>query len=132
VAVELLTADGLEHPELFWGVRGGGGNFGVVTAFQFRLHPVGPQALAGPVLYPAEQADQVLRGYRDWASEAMAPHGNGVYVNFLDREGDDRVRAAYGEAKYRRLAGLKRTWDPGNLFRLNQNISPDWGRVHPP
>jgi FAD/FMN-containing dehydrogenase len=57
--------------------------------------------------------------------EAMRPHGNGVYVNFLDREGNDRVRAAYGEAKYRRLAGLKRAWDPDNLFRLNQNITPD-------
>jgi FAD/FMN-containing dehydrogenase len=62
--------DGREHPELFWGVRGGGGNFGVVTAFQFRLHQVGPQVLAGPVLYPAEQAGQVLRRYRDWAADA--------------------------------------------------------------
>jgi FAD/FMN-containing dehydrogenase len=299
LAVELVTADGRrlradgrEHPELFWGVRGGGGNFGVVTAFQFRLHQVGPQVLAGPVLYPAEQAGQVLRGYRDWAAdapdevntvvnlrlapplpilperlhgvpvvtivccyaggdaargerllepvrrlatplvdlvtvkpyaahqgtfdatvphglhyywrshyldelgdgaidtlvehawrhrspcsytimfqlggavrrvpeeatafsgrgagyalninavttdgdgfpeqtawargmwEAMAPHGSGVYVNFLDREGNERVRAAYGEATYRRLAALKRAWDPDNLFRLNQNITP--------
>jgi FAD/FMN-containing dehydrogenase len=290
---QLLRADGREHPELFWGVRGGGGNFGVVTAFQFRLHQVGPQVVAGPVLYPAEQAGQVLRRYRDWAAdapdevstvvnlrlapplpiiperlhgvpvvtivccyagadaargerllepvrrlatplldlvtvkpyaahqatfdatvphglhyywrshyldelgdgaidslvdhawshrsprsytimfqlggavrrvpdeatafsgrgagyalninavatdrdsypeqaawarrmwEAMRPHGNGVYVNFLDREGNDRVRAAYGEAKYRRLAALKRAWDPDNLFRLNQNITPD-------
>ena len=299
LAVELVTADGRlvrvdadTEPELFWGLRGGGGNFGVVTAFQFRLHPVGRHVLAGPVLYPAEQADQVLRGYRDWAAdahdevstvvnlrlapplpliperlhgvpvvtvvccyagpdaaagerllapvrrlgrplldlvavkpyaahqatfdatvphglhyywrshyldelgdgaidtladhawshgspwsytimfqlggavrrtpeeatafcgrdagyalninavagdgdgypgqaawarrtwEAMRPHGNGVYVNFLDREGDERVRAAYGEAKYRRLAALKRAWDPDNLFRLNQNITP--------
>jgi hypothetical protein len=54
----------------------------------------------------------------------MRPHGNGVYVNFLDREGDERVRAAYGEASYRRLAALKRAWDPDNLFRLNQNITP--------
>jgi FAD/FMN-containing dehydrogenase len=59
---------------------------------------------------------------RTW--EAMRPHGDGVYVNFLDREGDERVRAAYGEAKYRRLAALKRAWDPDNLFRLNQNITP--------
>ena len=299
LAVELVTADGRrlradgrEHPELFWGVRGGGGNFGVVTAFRFRLHQVGPQVLAGPVLYPAEQAGQVLRGYRDWAAdvpdevttvvslrlaprlpiiperlhgvpvvtvvccyagadaavgerllepvrrlgtplldlvtvkpygdhqatfdatvphglhyywrshyldelgdgaidtlvdhawthrspwsysiifqlggavgrvpeeataftgrgagyalninavatdragypeqaawarrmwEAMRPHGNGVYVNFLDQEGDERVRAAYGEASYRRLTALKRAWDPDNLFRLNQNIAP--------
>ena len=300
LAVELVTADGRRlradersHPELLWGVRGGGGNFGVVTAFQFRLHQVGPQVLAGPVLYPAERAGQVLRRYRDWAAntpdevntvvnlrlapplpiiperlhgvpvvtvvccyagadlatgerllapvrrlatplldlvtvkpyaahqatfdatvphglhyywrshylddlgdeaidtlaghafqhrsprsytimfqlggavrhlpeeatafsgrgagyalninavatdadgypeqaawarrtwEAMAPHGNGVYVNFLDREGGERVRAAYGQAKYRRLAALKRAWDPDNLFRLNQNITPD-------
>jgi FAD binding domain len=77
LAVELVTADGRRvradgrtHPELFWGVRGGGGNFGVVTAFQFRLHEVGPRVLAGPVLYPAEQAGQVLRGYRNWAADA--------------------------------------------------------------
>jgi FAD/FMN-containing dehydrogenase len=300
LAVDLVSADGRrvrvdgrEHPDLLWGVRGGGGNFGVVTAFQFRLHQVGPQVLAGPVLYPAEQAGEVLRGYRSWAAdapgevstvvnlrlapplpiiperlhgvpvvtivccyagadpdagerllapvrrlgtplldlvavkpyaahqatfdatvphglhyhwrshylddlgdgavdtlvdhawshrspwsytilfqlggavrrlpeeatafsgrgagyalninavatggdglpeqaawarrtwEAMRPHGNGVYVNFLDREGNERVRAAYGEAKWRRLAELKRTWDPDNLFRLNQNITPD-------
>jgi FAD/FMN-containing dehydrogenase len=299
LAVELVTADGGllrvdggEHAELLWGIRGGGGNFGVVTAFQFRLHPVGPQVLAGPVLYSAERAREVLRGYRDWAADApdevstvvnlrfapaleiiperlhgvpvamivccyagadaaegerllepvrrlgvplldlvtvkpyrahqatfdaSVPHGlhyywkshyldvlgdgaidavvdhawshrsprsytimfqlggavrrvpedatafsgrgagyalninavaldadecarqtdwarglweatgrfsNGVYMNFLGDEGADRVRAAYGEAKYRRLAELKRAWDPDNLFRLNQNISP--------
>ncbi|HEV3496827.1 MAG TPA: BBE domain-containing protein [Actinomycetes bacterium] len=60
---------------------------------------------------------------RTW--EAMRPHGNGVYVNFLDREGNHRVRAAYGPAKYNRLTALKRAWDHGNLFRLNQNVTPD-------
>jgi hypothetical protein len=56
--------------------------------------------------------------------DATVPHGNGVDVNFLDREGNDRVRAAYGEAKYQRLAARKHTWDPANLFRPNQNIAP--------
>jgi FAD/FMN-containing dehydrogenase len=299
LAVELVSADGRllraderEQAELLWGVRGGGGNFGVVTAFQFRLHEVGPRVLAGPVLYPAEQAGEVLRRYRDWAVDApdevgtvvnlrlapplpfipeqlhgapvativccyagpdlsmgerlleplrrlgtplldlvevkpysehqatfdaTVPHGlryywkshyldeladeaidtllehawehrsprsyaimfqlggavgrvpddatafsgrgagyalninavatdadeygqqaawarrmweatrplsNGVYMNFLGEEGQDRVRAAYGEAKYGRLVALKRAWDPDNLFRLNQNIPP--------
>jgi hypothetical protein len=69
--------------------------------------------------YPAQAA----WARRTW--RAMAPHGNGVYVNFLDREGGERVRAAYGPGKYRRLAALKQAWDPGNLFRLNQNVTPD-------
>jgi FAD/FMN-containing dehydrogenase len=48
----------------------------------------------------------------------------GVYVNYLGEEGEDRVRAAYGEEKYERLVALKRKWDPTNVFRLNQNIKP--------
>jgi len=69
--------------------------------------------------YP-EQAAWVRRMW-----EAMGPHSNGVYMNFLGDEGASRVRAAYGAAKYRRLVALKRAWDPDNLFRLNQNITPD-------
>ena len=66
-------------------------------------------------------------GQRQWARDfwtALAPHHTGVYVNFLGPD-EDRVREAYGEAKYDRLKALKRTWDPDNLFRLNQNIRPD-------
>ena len=48
----------------------------------------------------------------------------GVYVNFLGEEGEERVRAAYGEEKFERLTALKRKYDPTNFFRLNQNISP--------
>jgi FAD/FMN-containing dehydrogenase len=300
LAAEVVTADGEvvradddESPELLWGLRGGGGNFGVVTSFEYQLHKVGPTVLAGPIYYDLEDAPEVLRFYRDyiaeapdelttivnlrhapplaflpvevhgrpvvaviacyagspedgeqalaplrgfgsplfdavaprpyvdvqqlfdasvphgwhyywkswelpplcdeaidalaeqaaritnprsyiivfhlggevarvgeqdtaypqrdaahnvninavsladdpeperhvaWAREAFAalePFGTGrTYVNFLADEGQDRVRAAYGEVKYRRLVALKRAYDPDNVFRLNQNIDP--------
>ncbi|MDQ4096998.1 MAG: FAD-binding oxidoreductase, partial [Actinomycetota bacterium] len=63
---ELVTASEQENADLFWGVRGGGGNFGVVTEFEFQMHRLGPQVVAGPVFWPAEQAREVLSFYRDW------------------------------------------------------------------
>jgi hypothetical protein len=57
--------------------------------------------------------------------EALTPYHTGVYVNFLLDEGEERIRQAYGPAKYDRLKALKTKYDPGNLFRLNQNIPPD-------
>ena len=74
LAVQIVTADGelvnaseTENDDLFWGLRGGGGNFGIATSFTFKLHPHGPiNAFAG-VFYPVEQAEQVLKGFRDWA-----------------------------------------------------------------
>ena len=65
---------------------------------------------------------------REWVRafwSALQPHHTGVYVNFLMDEGEQRVREAYGADKYDRLKALKRQWDPGNFFRLNQNIPPD-------
>jgi FAD/FMN-containing dehydrogenase len=300
LSVELVTADGElvrasdeENRDLFWGIRGGGGNFGIVTSFEYRLHPVGPIVLAGPIFYPLDDAPEVLRFYRDFIADApdelttivnlriapplpflpeevhgrpivmvaacyagpieqgakvvrplkafgsplvdllepkpyltlqamfnlSVPHGwhyywkswelpplsdeaidtlvehaskltsprsyciifqlggalsrvgenetafsqrdaahnvniNGVwleddeepqrhvewtreffaaleplapgrvYVNFLGDEGQDRVRAAYGDEKYERLVALKMKYDPTNFFRLNQNIEP--------
>jgi FAD/FMN-containing dehydrogenase len=73
VSAEVVTADGAlvkasadENPDLFWGIRGGGGNFGVVTSFEFKLHPVGPEVLSGLVIHPLEAAAGVLRFYRDF------------------------------------------------------------------
>lgn len=75
VAADLVTADGRlvraserENPELYWGLRGGGGNFGIVTSFEFRLHRVGPTILAGPIFFPGDQATQILRGYREYTA----------------------------------------------------------------
>ena len=287
---EMVTASEEENPDLFWGIRGDGGNFGIVTSFEYRMHPVGPTVLAGLVAYPMANAPEVLRFYRDfvadspdeltavpvlriappapflpehvhgkpivaifvcycgpvkegervlrslrafgtpladviepkpfiihqsmldpmqppgrnyywksddlpelsdpaidtivahsetitsphtivpifqlggagsrvaedatayghrnaayalninasWAegeaerhiqrardySSAMQPYSAGVYVNFLSNEGEERIRAAYGAAKYERLVGLKNKYDPTNLFRMNQNIKP--------
>lgn len=296
VHADVVTADGerittRDRPELLWALRGGGGNFGAVTAFQYRLHPV-TEVLGGPVLWPLEDAPGLLRHYRDWIADApdelttivglrkapalpalpeaihgrlvcvinscwcgppeagtaalapmrayghpladltglrpypehqamldpTAPHGwhyywkssevamlgddlidvlvehtakvasprsytlvfhlggaiarvpedatayphrsaghaiiidgawlaeepvtdretawvrdffhavephqVGVYVNFLGNEGQDRVLASYGEAKYRELVRIKRIYDPDNVFRHNQNIDP--------
>ena len=66
---ELVRASAQDHSDLFWGVRGAGGNFGVVTEFEFRLNPVGPEVLAGPVIWPMEQSAEVLRFYRDWITD---------------------------------------------------------------
>jgi FAD binding domain/Berberine and berberine like len=288
---ELVRASEHENADLFWGIRGGGGNFGVVTEFEYRLNPVGPIVLAGPILWATEDSPQVLRFYREWVadvpddlttivvhrrapataavpselhfkhvvmvgccfagpvdegeevlkplrrfgspladlcaptpfvthqalfdptfphgrwyyfrsrdvaaltdevidvcvdhalrivsphsgfpifqlggaiarvgegetafngraaghtiningiaetaddfdrerewvrgfSSALEPHQTSVYVNFLMDEGEERVREAYGPQKYERLRELKRKYDPGNLFHLNQNITP--------
>ena len=77
VSVDLVTADGEfvkasaeENADLFWGVRGGGGNFGIVTEFEFRCVPLGTHLVAGPVFWPMKQSPEVLRFYRDWVADA--------------------------------------------------------------
>ena len=77
ISADVVTADGqvvvaseTKNPDLFWALRGGGGNFGVVTSFEYRLHPLGPTvAFAGPV-YPIEQSAQVMTGFRDFVDGA--------------------------------------------------------------
>jgi FAD/FMN-containing dehydrogenase len=67
---EIVTASEEENPDLFWAIRGGGGNFGVVTSFEYRLHRVGPIVLAGPVFHLLEDAPEVLRFYREFVAAA--------------------------------------------------------------
>jgi FAD/FMN-containing dehydrogenase len=69
-AGERIRASATEHPDLFWGLCGGGGNFGIVTSFEFALHPVGPTVLAGLIIHPLDDAKQVLRFYREFAPES--------------------------------------------------------------
>ena len=76
LSVDLVTADGElvrasaeENPDLFWGVRGAGANFGVVTEFEFRLNPLGPEVMAGVIFWPMEESADVLRFYRDWITD---------------------------------------------------------------
>ena len=77
ISADLVTADGQlvrasekENPDLFWALRGGGGNFGIVTSFEFRLHPLGPEVMSGLIVYPLSQARDLLRRYREIAAAA--------------------------------------------------------------
>ena len=87
LAVELVTADGREiraddtqHQDLLWASKGGGGNFGVVTALEFQLHPVGPTILGGLLGWPVDAAPEVSRAYRAWADEAPDELGSGLVI----------------------------------------------------
>ncbi len=97
---EILTASPDRHPDLFWACTGGGGNFGIVSSFEFRLHPVGPEVLSGLIVHPLEDGPELLRNYREisesapdeltvWTVMRKAPplpfipedwHGRGVMV----------------------------------------------------
>jgi FAD/FMN-containing dehydrogenase len=77
LAADAVTADGrrvrasaAENPDLYWALRGGGGNFAVVTGFEFQLHPLGPEIVAGLIIFPFEQTGQIFRQYRQWCETA--------------------------------------------------------------
>jgi FAD/FMN-containing dehydrogenase len=85
ISADVVTADGalvqasaIENPDLFWAIRGGGGNFGVVTSFEFKLHPVGPDLASGLIVHPFARARELLAGYREIA--AAAPDELSVWV----------------------------------------------------
>src|SRR5436190_13415254 len=76
IAADVVTADGRlvrasedENPELLWGLRGGGGNFGIATSLEYRLHPVGPNVMAGLIFFAGDRAEEIMRFYRDWVRD---------------------------------------------------------------
>ncbi|MGE3076565.1 MAG: FAD-binding oxidoreductase [Dehalococcoidia bacterium] len=90
-AGEVIQASATENPDLFWAIRGGGGNFGVVTSFEFNLHPVGPMVIGGILAYPIDQAREMLTFYRDFTANLPdeltmfagllhAPDGSGASI----------------------------------------------------
>ncbi len=100
LSVEIVTADGRaltananENEDLFWGVRGGGGNFGVVTSFEYQLHPVG-QVFSGMVVHELSKAKDVLRFYRDFARES--PDELGTMPLFATSAAGQPVLALFG------------------------------------
>ena len=104
LAVEIVTADGAsitasadENTELFWAVRGGGANFGVVTSFTFRLHEVGPEVLFGPTVYRLDDAAEVLLHYANFA--ATAPRNCCVWADLLTAPPLPFIPAAYHGTK---------------------------------
>src|SRR5208337_743472 len=129
VSADVVTSDGAfvqasatEHPDLFWALRGGGGNFGVVTSFEFRLHPLGPQVWSGLIVHPFDEAARLLPEFRrlandspdeltTWAVMRKAPplpflppewHGKEVLIFAACYSGD----MAEGEKATRALRGL--------------------------
>jgi len=91
------------------------------TAFAHRSAPI-----MATVIVPFEDptTEPAQRAWTDRIFEALAPKDAGVYANFLEDEGDERIHAAYPAGTYERLAGVKRRYDPANVFRMNQNIRP--------
>ena len=143
-AGEVLHASATEQPDLFWALRGGSGNFGVVTQFDFHLHPVGPQVLAGLIVFPFAEAKAVLRQYREFAAQApddlsvwtvmrKAPplpflpqsvHGQEVVVLALLYAGDP----AQGESLVKPLHAF------GTLLGAHVGVMPyvDWQKAFDP
>jgi FAD/FMN-containing dehydrogenase len=87
VSAQVVTADGRvltasesENEDLYWGIRGGGGNFGVVTSYDFQLHDLGPTVLAGLMIHPIEKAPEVMRAWRDYVEQAPEELGTGTAV----------------------------------------------------
>jgi hypothetical protein len=117
----LVTASATQHADLFWGLRGGSGNFGVVTSFEYRLHPVGPVVVGGMIGYPLARAKEVLRFYRDF--NATAPDELTAYAGFVTPPDGDTLVAVFcchsgPLAEGERVVGPLRTFTPPLVDQL--------------
>jgi len=126
---EQVRASATEHPDLFWGLRGGGGNFGVVIEFTFRAHPHGPEALAGSLVYERTRWPEALRSWRTWTADA--PDDMTTLITFMvpppDWELGDRVLMFLGFA----WAGTDRAAGEAELARLQNACEPDVAMTDP-
>ena len=124
-AGEVVTASETSHPDLFWALRGGGGNFGVVTSFEFQAHRVGPIILAGLVAYPVERAPEVLAALRDFIVDA--PEELSADALFMHAPPLPVVPARTPRvAGHRHLPALQR--QPGGGLRGDRTAAPA-GRI---
>jgi hypothetical protein len=115
---ERVRADAETEPELFWGLRGGGGNFGIATAFEYRLHPVGPLVLGGPVFWPFADIPKMLRFLQEFAPEA--PDELGITVAMM-RAGP--LPFIPPEQRGRPVLGLVLVW-AGDLAEGERAMAP--------
>lgn len=145
-SVEIVTADGRlrrasaeENPDLYWGVRGGGGNFGVVTAFEFQLHPMDRTVIGGSMIFPRARAKEILGFYAEYTAEApdemyldaaiIAPPGGGDGFFMLnmcycgDKRKADALMAPLAKLGTPLMNGVKAT-DYVALQRSSDNTDP--------
>ena len=124
-----VRASSDEHPDLFWGLRGGGGNFGVVTSFTFRAHPLDPDVFAGSLIYELPRWGEALRSYLDWTADA--PDEVTTLITFMvpppDWELGDRPLMFLGFA----WAGTDRTAGEAVIGRLRAACPPDVAVLDP-
>jgi FAD/FMN-containing dehydrogenase len=126
---EHVRASADEHPDLFWGLRGGGGNFGVVTSFTFRAHPLDPTVFAGTLIYERPRWVEALRSYTEWAADV--PDDITTLITFMvppaDWELGDRPLMFLGFA----WAGADRAEGGAVIDRLRATCSPDIAVLDP-
>src|SRR5262249_4637068 len=118
----LVRASAEDHADLFWGLRGGGGNFGVVTSFEYRLHAVGPTILAGVILHPAARAREVLALYRDFiagAPEYLRPLSDALIDPLAARAWRVATPASYA-AVFHRGGAVGREAPDGSAFEARR------------